>query len=203
MKPALILAYGLLLGLLIGGAILLLSKPPLGEPVTLQTAPSPTPTHPPRPTSTPEPIMVQISGQVHEPGIYTLPKDTRLMTLIDQAGGVTAMADESRINYTAILWDGDYYYIPAEDEAIPETAANAPGNIHQVREPIYDYPIDLNEADQAALESLPGIGPSRAADILSYRDEHGPFLSLNALANVPGIGPVTVNSLKDYLYVEP
>ncbi|MCL6626155.1 MAG: ComEA family DNA-binding protein [Alicyclobacillus shizuokensis] len=61
--------------------------------------------------------------------------------------------------------------------------------------------VDLNTADVATLETLPGVGPTRAADIVQYRQEHGPFASVDDLDNVPGIGPATLARLKPYLYV--
>jgi len=203
MKPWLLLVYGLLLGVLVTGAILLISRPTQGMPVELFPAPSPSPTSPPAPTKTPEPIMVQIKGEIVSPGSYSLAKDSRLDDLITAAGGITSSADENRINYMAIVHDGDYFYIPTFDEDIPETASNAPGNLNIGDGDSFDYPIDLNAASQEALESLPGIGPSKASDILAYREEHGPFASVDDLVNVPGIGASTVETLRDFLIVEP
>ncbi len=57
--------------------------------------------------------------------------------------------------------------------------------------------VDVNTADAAALESLPGIGPGKASAILAYRGEHGLFTSLSDLDNVEGIGPSTLVNLKD------
>lgn len=203
MKSWLLLVYGLLLGFLLAGVVLLVAQPAQGNTVVLLPAPTPTPTLPLSPTKTPQPIMVQVSGEVQSPGTYVLPKNARLQDLIEQAGGLTVNADEDRVNYAALLRDGDYYYIPAPEEAIPETAANAPTNLHAAQDPAFEYPLDLNTADQEALESLPGIGPTKAADILAYREAHGPFTGVDALVNVPGIGASTVESLREYVFVEP
>ncbi len=197
-----LIGFGLLIGLLVTGAILLIARPAQGVPIALHPAPSPTITPPPSPTSTPAPIIVQISGEVVSNGVYSLPKDSRLEDLIDTAGGLTSSADVERINLVTILRDGEYYYIPVIGEAIPETAANAPNNNLGDADLSIQYPLNLNNATQEELETLPGIGPSKAADIIAYRDEHGPFLTVDDLTNVSGIGPSTVDSLRDYLIIE-
>lgn len=201
-KPWMLILFGALTGLLITGALLLIARPNQGAPITLHPAPSPTPTNPPSPTRTPTPVLVQVAGAVHEPGVYALPVDSRLSDLISLAGGLTQAADVDRINQAAILRDGAYFYIPVNDEPIPETASNAPGASGIDDSEIYTYPLDLNQASQDELEALPGIGPSKATDILSYREEHGDFGSVDELVNVSGIGEATVDSLRDYLIVE-
>lgn len=57
--------------------------------------------------------------------------------------------------------------------------------------------VDVNSADSAALESLPGIGPSKAAAIIAYREANGPFKSLDDLDRVEGIGPSTLANLQE------
>lgn len=201
-KPWLFSLTILLIGLLSAGLILLIAQPRQGIPITLSPPSTATPTGSPLPTRTPEPIFVQVSGAVLSPGIYPLPPGSRAEDLIEAAGGLTADADLDRINLAAILRDGAYYYFPASNEPIPETASNAPGNTVSAAEDGIAYPINLNTASQEELESLPGIGPSKAAEIISYRDAQGPFATLEDLANVPGIGPTTVESLREYLTVE-
>ncbi len=203
MKPWLLILYGLLLGLLVAGLILLIAQPQRGHSITLSPAPTPTLTSPPYPTATPEPIFVQISGEIQHPGIYALDEYSRLETLIELSGGFTDIADIERINMAAVLRDGDYFFIPAKDQEIPETARNAPSNLYTAQDTGYEYPLDLNQASQEALESIPGIGPSKAEDILNYRDTIGSYSNLEELLNVPGIGDVTLESLRDYLFVEP
>lgn len=203
MKSWLWLVYGLLLGLLIGGAILLIANPVPENMIALIPAPTATPSPAPGPTKTPTPIRVQISGEVQAPGIYPLQEGSRLQDLLSLAGGLTDAADIDRINGAALLRDGDYFYIPAVDEKIPETAANSPANLGVELDSQFSYPLDLNSASQEALESLPGIGPTKAEDIITYREVHGPFGNIDDLINVPGIGEVTIETLRDYLYVEP
>ncbi len=64
-------------------------------------------------------------------------------------------------------------------------------------------PLDLNAADAAALEALPGIGPALAQRIVAYREEHGPFASVDELTQVSGIGAQTLERLRAYVTVTP
>lgn len=203
MKPWHFLLTGVLVGLLVTGAILLMSRPERGVAITLRPAPSPTPTPSPKPTATPTPILVQIKGHVVNPGIYQLHKESRLMDLIELAGGLTNQADLNRVNNVFILRDGDYFYIPAIGEIIPETARNAPENFLLDNSANFEYPLNLNTATQEALESLPGIGPTKAKDIIAFRDQSGSFESVDDLLNIPGIGPSTLEAIREYLIIEP
>lgn len=195
--------YGILIGLLAAGGILLISGRDRGVPVTLSPAPTQTKTSLPKPTNTAQLIQVQIGGEILKPGIYELPVNSRLFTLLDLASGLTTQADHDRINQTAILKDGDYYYIPALGEEIPETANNAPNHRSENSELNFEYPLDLNTAGQNALESLPGIGPTKASEILAYREKVGRFYAVEELLNIPGIGQATLENIREYLICEP
>lgn len=195
--------YGILIGLLAAGGILLISNRDHGVPVTLSPSPTQTKTSLPKATNTAQLIQTQIGGEILIPGIYELPANSRLINLIELASGLTAQADHDRVNQAALLKDGDYLYIPAVGEEIPETANNAPQNLSENSELEFDYPLDLNTANQAALESLPGIGPTKASDILAYREKSGRFYSIEELLNIPGIGQVTLENIRDYLFCEP
>jgi competence protein ComEA len=203
MKPWQILLAGILIGLLTAGLVLLIATPIKGTPITLAPPPSPTPTAKPVPTKTPAPIQVQIGGEVNNPGIYNLACDARLDDLINLAGGLTPSADLLRVNYASLCNDGDYFYIPSQNELIPETARNAPQNIHLQANPSFTYPLDLNQATKEELESLPGIGPTKAENILGYREHFGPFTTLEDLLEVEGIGQKTIESLREFLVIEP
>jgi len=202
MKSWHLVLLSILITFLIAGLILLVATPTRGNPIVLLPAPTQTQSPSPQPSTTPTPIKVQIGGQVIAAGLYELPKETRLEDLILLAGGLTDLADHNRVNLAVRLVDGGYYYIPAKDEEIPETAANAPENA-QISENTVKYPINLNTATQEELESLPGIGPTKAADILSYRDEIGSFSSIDELININGIGPSTLETISDLLTIEP
>ena len=203
MKPWQILIFGILIGLLAAGIILLVNKPQQGSPIILNPAPTATKTQPPLATATAAPIQVQINGEVNHPGVYTCEKFSRLGDLITLAGGFTSNADQMQVNLAAILEDGDYFYIPAIDESLPEISRNSTVNIDIESEQEFEYPLNLNTATQEALESLPGIGPVKAAEIIAYREKIGEFLSIDELLNVKGIGPATLESIRSYLVVKP
>lgn len=203
MKPWQTMTFGILIGLLASGLILLISSPKQGEPIALSPPPTPTNTQQPKPTSTPSPITVQISGEINNPGIFTLNELARLSDLITIAGGLTDKADPTRINYAAILNDGDYIYIAGAEENLPSTSRDTTINLPTEESDTFVYPLNLNEATQEALESLPGIGEVKAAAIIAYRDLIGGFTSVDELIYVNGIGPATLNSIRDYLIIEP
>ena len=203
MKPWQLLLTGVLFGLLAAGGVLLISQPKQGMPVVLSPAPMPTSTALPQPSATIMPLQVLIKGQVTFPGTYLVDRETRLVDLIELAGGLTELADINRINDVFVVRDGDYFYIPKTGEVIPETARNAPGN-NPIDNPAYfDYPLNINTASQEAFETLPGIGPAKAAEIIAYREQHGNFSTIDDLLNVPGIGPATLDSIRDCLIIEP
>lgn len=192
----------ILIGLLVSGLILIVARPVRGVPIVLVAAPTATTTSLPRPTSTQPFIKAQIGGEIASPGIYAIPFQSRLGDLILAAGGITSSADIIRINYAEIVKDGDYFYIPASDEEIPETAANAPSNFDSHTFTV-NYPLNLNKATQEELETLPGIGPTKAADIVAYRERNEGFQSLEDLLEVPGIGETTFEAIREFLYIEP
>jgi competence protein ComEA len=197
------LIFGVLIGLFASGLILLIAKPQVGDPISLSPPPTPTTTSQPKPTPTAIPILVQIAGEVHTPGMYELPQNARLGDLLAKAGGLTEQADQTRVNSALIIKDGDYIYIPSEGQEIPDIARNASLNVLTDPDNTFQYPININNASLEALESLPGIGPAKAADILEYRQMIGEFTSLDELLNISGIGPATLESLLDYLICEP
>jgi competence protein ComEA len=143
-------------------------------------------------TAPASPLTVHVSGAVRAPGLVTLPAGARVGDAVLAAGGLTPDADPARANLARLLADGEQVHLPASGEApvVPppgseEHAAGSPGT----------GPIDLNTADAAALESLPGIGPARAAAIIEHRTRHGPFDVPGDLRDVSGIGEQTFQRL--------
>ncbi len=186
MKPLFIFLYGLSLGLLASAIIFLLILPPKGQGVEL----SPIPTQ--------VPYRVDISGQVKQPGVYSLPKGSRLEDVIKLAGGLSPNADTTSINLAKKILDGEKIYIPYIGQ-IPVhitslSLADAP-TINSVN------PLDINSASKEQFELLPGIGPKIAEAIINYRDEHGTFHSCEELKNVHGIGEAIFNQISGVIIV--
>ena len=138
-------------------------------------------------------IFVHVLGQVAKPGLYELREGARVVDAIAAAGGYTAEADQAQLNLARVVVDGEQLYAPAVGEVPPQppegAAADASGS--------GSTSVNLNTADSAALETLPRIGPETAKKIIDYRDEHGPFTSLDQLLEVPGIGQKTLDGLRD------
>lgn len=138
-------------------------------------------------------LMIDIKGQVANPGVYELPAGSRMQNAIDAAGGFTAEADSRAINLALIVVDETSLYVPAagEEAEVPatvQTASGAGGSL-----------ININTATEAELMELPGIGPSKAAAILAYRDEAGKFKNPEELMEVTGIGDKTFEQLKELI----
>jgi len=185
---------GVLLGLAVAGVIFLAVSPPRGTPVILTSIP------------TPAEIVVQAAGAVASPGIYSMPRQSRVADVVRAAGGFTQDADQSAVNLAARLNDGQRIDIPSLSEHDPSQSggsatsvgnSSTPGGV--ITEVI--FPIDLNVASQQELENLPTIGPTKAAEIISYRLQHGPFQKIEDIQNVPGIGPSTFDKIKDLIIV--
>jgi competence protein ComEA len=128
---------------------------------------------------------VDVAGAVRRPGLYRLAPGTRVDDAVAAAGGATAHADVSAVNLAAPLADGEQVVVPVRGAAVEGGgAAGSTG------------PVDLNSATPEQLDTLPGVGPSTAARIVAYRQQHGPFHSLAELDGVSGIGPSKLAELK-------
>jgi competence ComEA-like helix-hairpin-helix protein len=79
--------------------------------------------------------------------------------------------------------------------------ADAAGNWHKVEPQLVPELVNINTATVAELQTLPGIGPTKAQAIINYRTANGNFSSIDALLNVPGIGPVTLNLIRPYIKI--
>ena len=155
------------------------------------------------------PIYVDICGEVRQPGVYQITEGTRLFEVIRQAGGLTENADINVINQAETVCDGQKIRILSYQE----TAAAADGSGQLSGQNGADSGtaggsavdaegrVDLNRADAAALQTIPGIGPSKAQRILEYREASGPFAKIEDIKNVSGIGNKTFESIRDYLTV--
>ena len=129
-------------------------------------------------------ITVHVAGSVKEPGVYTLPAGSRIEDAIAACGGALAEADVHRLNLAEILLDGKKVFVPTVAAAGEEGEG-----------PL----VNINTADSQRLQTLPGIGPGKAEKIIRYREEHGPFSSLEELTKVDTIGPKTFDSIKDLI----
>lgn len=146
------------------------------------------------------PVVVDVKGAVHHPGVYTLPAGSRVVDAVERAGGFLAEADPERINLAQPLTDGMAFRVPFQGEEVGPTGNGAP-MISTVGESGGSTKININTATASELDTLPGIGPAKAAAIIQYRTEHGPFQHVDELLEVPGIGEKTLQNLRDLITV--
>ena len=147
-------------------------------------------------TSAEAALYVHVAGAVVEPGLVQLTPGDRVADAIEAAAGATDAADLDRVNLAAAVTDGEQVYVPAEGEmppAPPETTTGPGAGEEEASSAV----VDVNNAPAEELETLPGIGPARAADIIAYREQEGPFQSMEDLLQVPGIGPATLDRLRE------
>lgn len=145
---------------------------------------------PPTPPSSE--FVVHVAGSVVTPGVVRVAAGARVIDAIDAAGGPLPRAALDTVNLAAAVVDGERVYVPAVGEVVVPPIGESSESI---------YPIDLNRADEATLDQLPGVGPATAAAIVDYRTSVGGFVSVDDLLNVPGIGPAKVSALRDLVSV--
>ncbi|WP_407344059.1 helix-hairpin-helix domain-containing protein [Pengzhenrongella phosphoraccumulans] len=131
-------------------------------------------------------VVAHVVGQVLAPGVVRLAPGSRVVDAIQAAGGAAPAADLAGINLARVVVDGEQVVVPAPGEAAP--AAVTGGAIGAVPGRDAEPLVDLNSADLAALDALPGIGPVLAQRIVDWRTEHGRFTAVEELGEVAGIG---------------
>lgn len=136
-------------------------------------------------------IFVHVLGAVVEPGLYQLREGDRVVDAVASAGGYAEGADEAQLNLARVLADGEQLYVPLVGE-LP--ALDAGGAVAGGR-------VNLNTADQAALETLPRVGPAMAQRIIAWREQNGRFAAVEDLMSVTGIGEKTFDGLRDLVTV--
>lgn len=146
----------------------------------------------------PEVVVLHVLGAVVDPGIVELPLGSRVVDAIAAAGGPTDDADLAAVNLARVVVDGEQLRLPAVGEAPPPGAAGA-GEVGGAAGSgaSADGRININTADAAGLEQLPGVGPAIAARIIAWREQNGPFRSVDELTAVSGIGEKTLDGLRD------
>ena len=136
-------------------------------------------------------LVVHVAGEVRSPGVYRLAAGSRVTDAVERAGGVTARGSPDAINLAATLADGQQVVVPAAPDAGGTGGAAVPGAT-----PDPDAPISLGTATVEQLDTIEGIGPVTAADIIEFRDEHGGLSSIDELDELSGIGPATMEALR-------
>ncbi len=157
-------------------------------------------------TTTSAPLAVHVAGAVARPGLYHLPSGSRVADALGRAGGKLPAADVDRLNLAAKVVDGQKILVTRRGEPVLVDAtagAGHGGGGHggDAGASPPAEPLDLNAADLATLDSLPGIGPATARAIIEERTRRGGFRSTRDLLRVPGIGDGRFARLKDRVRV--
>jgi len=158
-------------------------------------------------------IVIDVSGEVMVPSVYTLSDGARVYEAVDAAGGLTENADTRNTNLAAILSDGMKLYIPSKKEVEEEEkqTGETPGSRYINGSTSQSAAasggskaglININTANSAELQKLSGVGPVTADKIISYRNEYGEFKAIEELMNVSGIGEKTFAKLKNTITAE-
>lgn len=146
----------------------------------------------------PKIIFVDIKGQVKKPNVYEMKNTDRVIDLVNKAE-LLETADVTQVNLSEKLSDQKMVYIPKKGEtgqiANASLSSSNSGNGQKTAK------INLNSATESELQNVPGIGPSKARDIMSYKQEHGSFNQIDDLKKVKGFGAKTFEKLKDYFSV--
>lgn len=141
-------------------------------------------------------VVVHVAGAVASPGVVRLAAGSRVADALTAAGGATADADLTLLNLARVLVDGEQVLVSRPGEVPPTAVAPAGASDAAGLGAL----VDLNTADVAALDTLPGIGPVLAQRIVEHRAER-PFGSVDELADVRGIGPTALERLRDLVCV--
>ncbi len=142
----------------------------------------------------PDYMYVYVCGEVAAPGVYELPAGSRIFEAIERAGGFTEAAAAESLNLAAVVSDGMKLRVLSEAEllTLPESAQAEDGRPDLV---------NLNTAAKAELMTLPGIGESRAEDIIRYREQSGGFQKIEDIMKVSGIKEAGFQKIKDRITV--
>jgi competence protein ComEA len=130
-------------------------------------------------------VVVHVAGAVAEPGVYRLPAGSRVTDAVERAGGPTPGAATEGINLAAPLSDGQQVVVPGGGGASASGSTGAT-----------DGPISLGTATVEELDTIEGIGPVTAQNIVDFRDQAGGLSSIEELDEISGIGPATMDALR-------
>ncbi|MGH9117390.1 MAG: ComEA family DNA-binding protein [Acidimicrobiales bacterium] len=199
LSPVRVVAAVVAIGTLAALGFVLLRPPPARAPEASLPFADPSAGGGTTTTSGPATVLVHAAGAVVNPGVYELDQGSRVADLVAEAGGAAPEADLNRVNLAAPVEDGQQIYVPKVGES-PPAAVDDDGDAADAGTGA-DGPIDINTAPIDLLDELPGVGPAIAQAIVSYREEHGPFGSVEGLLDVPGIGEAKLAQLRELVTV--
>lgn len=152
-------------------------------------------------------IMVHVTGEIKIDGVVVLEEGSRVIDAINAAGGTTEEADLSQLNLAYVIEDGQKIEVPNKEETskreyiTSDSGDTVSGKTEKTSKGEDQSMVNINTANQAELETIPGVGPSTALKILEYRKENGTFKSVEDIKNVKGIGDAKYESMKQHITV--
>ena len=153
--------------------------------------------------------MVHVMGAVVQPGVVTVPANARVIDAIEAAGGFTDDADSADLNLAAVLVDGCQIVIGTSQAPEGEVRQGTGGGFQATGtaagpltgSTATGSTVNLNQATEAQLQTIPGVGPVTAKAIVAWRDKNGGFTSVAQLQEVNGIGAKTYAQIEPYVSV--
>ncbi|QQZ10801.1 helix-hairpin-helix domain-containing protein [Heyndrickxia vini] len=142
-------------------------------------------------------MVVDVKGEVMNPGIYEASTDERIQDLITRAGGFRKKADQSKVNLAQKIKDEMVIYVPKIGDKTSDISINPTSDSSNDT-----GKVNINNATSEQLQTISGIGPSKAAAIIEYREKQGLFKGIEDIKNVTGIGDKTFEKLKDSITVD-
>lgn len=144
-------------------------------------------------------IMVDIRGAVKKPGVYSLDQDSRVVDLVNKAGGFLEDADLNRVHLSKKLSDEEliYVYKKGEENRNDIVQLDKSTDSNSLNKSQSNGKVNLNNSSLEELKTLPGIGDITAKKIIEYREKNGGFKSIEELKKVDRIGEKTFNKLSD------
>lgn len=148
--------------------------------------------------------VVYVVGAVGRPGLYRLNDGSRVDDAVRAAGGFGPAADRASVNLAERIADGDEIHVLRTGETASRARLRKPRTPKARRHSrsVTAQSLDLNSANADALASLPGVGPTLAERIVTFRQLNGPFTSVDQLADVAGMTQRRVDALASYLRVD-
>ena len=152
-----------------------------------------------------EMMAVHVTGEVNNPGVVKIKEGSRIEDVIKAAGGLTENGDITNVNLAYVVEDGMKIRIPSSNEDSEDYITEDSGKgviLSEESNNSSSSIVNINTANEAELEQLPGIGPSISSKIVEYRNKNGKFKNIEDIKNVTGIGDSKFEKIKEYIKVK-
>ena len=143
-------------------------------------------------------ITVYVTGAVNKPGLVKVTEGARAADAVNACGGLLPTADGEKINMAQSLKDGQQLKVP---EKIGTNGKTDSGKMDKTKAADSGEKVNINTADEKALDTLPGVGPAMAKRIIEYRETEGAFQSIEDIKKIRGIGEAKFAKMKDKICI--